>query len=124
MTAVLTLNAGSSSLKFSFWPDGEARTAEGQVERLGPEARLIFEGDAQDIGPADHAAALAAVLKALAPQLEGRSVGGVGHRIVHGGPDRGAPVVLDDPEIAALAALEPLAPLHQPHNLTCLARAV
>ena len=42
---------------------------------------------------------------------------GVGHRVVHGGPVYSEPVVVDGPTLDALAAFEPLAPSHQPHNL-------
>ena len=48
---------------------------------------------------------------------------GVGHRVVHGGPDHGAPLVLDAANTEELAALEPLAPLHQPHNLAAVRAA-
>jgi acetate kinase len=47
----------------------------------------------------------------------------VGHRVVHGGPENAAPVVLDDAEVARLSALTPLAPLHNPANLAAVAVA-
>ena len=126
MTAILTLNAGSSSLKFAVY----AAAAEpelllaGQVENLGPVARLKLKGaPEQEIGPADHATAVRTILQAVEPVLAGRRVAGVGHRIVHGGKAFGAPVELTADILAQLATLVPLAPLHQPHNLAAVAAA-
>lgn len=123
MTAILTLNAGSSSIKFGVY----AAAAEpemlgaGQVENLGPDARLSVEGGTETaIGQADHVAAVRAILGVIAPMLNGRDVACVGHRIVHGGADFGAPVELTPEVLSLLNALIPLAPLHQPHNLAAV----
>ena len=131
--AVLVVNAGSSSLKFALYPrsdaaglgDGASALARGQVDGLQPggQARLCLDGEAPrpiDIGDDDshrHDAALAAMqdhLRRSAPTVQ---VMAVAHRIVHGGPHFRAPVVLDEAVLAMLGTLEPLAPLHQPHNL-------
>ena len=122
MSAVLTLKAGSSSIKFGVYLAGAEPEliARGQVERLGEAAVLEIGGDARDIGPADHAEAVTAILDALGPVLAGRTVAAVGHRVVHGGPDFSAPLRLDDDSIAGLEALVPLAPLHQPHNMAAV----
>lgn len=119
---VLTLNAGSSSVKFGAYDAQDARAplAEGQVENLGPNARLKYAGETRDLGATDHKGALREILSALAPVLEGREVAGVGHRIVHGGVDYAAPIVLDNAALDTLRALVPLAPLHQPHNLAAV----
>lgn len=124
---ILTLNAGSSSIKFALYAHNPelVREASGMVETLGPEARLILtpEGGAAEtraLGRCDHAGAVRAILKALAPLLAGRAVDGVGHRIVHGGPEIDAPRVLTDALLDDLARLQPLAPLHQPHNLAAV----
>ncbi len=129
MSVVLTLNAGSSSVKFSVYGlnGGLALQADGQVERLGGAAQLTLdhEGEREERGveAADHAGALDEILKAVGPVLGGRTVEGVGHRIVHGGADYSAPVRLTDETVAKLSALEPLAPLHQPYNLAGVAAA-
>ena len=47
----------------------------------------------------------------------GARIVGVGHRVVHGGPDHGSPVVVTPAILDELRKLEPLAPLHQPYNL-------
>ncbi|MGR3542645.1 MAG: acetate/propionate family kinase [Hasllibacter sp.] len=94
---VLCVNAGSTSLKLSAFRDG-ARVAAAQRDRL-PEG--------------GHAAALAEMLAGLpAPAA-------AVHRIVHGG-DRAEPARLDRAALAALDALSPLAPLHNPPALAAV----
>ncbi|MEO1688969.1 MAG: hypothetical protein AAFU61_13805, partial [Pseudomonadota bacterium] len=93
--AVLTINAGSSSIKLAvFGPnEGETPGVSALVERIGgPDAaaRIDRAGGARSAvdlsGGAgdDHAGALAAVLPRLA-EAAGRPIGAAGHRIVHGG---------------------------------------
>ncbi|WP_285414649.1 acetate/propionate family kinase [Variovorax sp. efr-133-TYG-130] len=133
--SLLTLNAGSSSIKVALFgaahPGGgdalpSARWS-GQADGLGAglQARLRIR-DAQgktlldeplDGARASHQGALAALLEWHAQQGEGGRIAAVGHRIVHGGTDFVAPVRVDAALLDALAKLEPLAPLHQPHNL-------
>lgn len=127
---ILTLNAGSSSLKFAVFDRKGGRTASGTVEEVGAAARLSVRGPdgsgEQGVDAPDHAAALAVALAALeaAGAVRGTaSVAAVGHRIVHGGSDRKGPAVLDAPTVAALEALIPLAPLHQPHALAAVREA-
>ena len=123
MAAILTLNAGSSSIKFAVYEAGDEprALASGQIDRLGPEARLILSTDgapeSRDVAASDHAAGVAAILEAIRPVLHGREVTGVGHRVVHGGTEFDAPAELTEAVRARLAELIPLAPLHQPHNL-------
>lgn len=131
--AVLTLNAGSSSIKFALFDvaaaeGGDAAPAllRGQVEGLGGTPHLTASGrggetiaeSALDGDRAtDHDSALGTILGLLeARDVAGRIVA-VGHRVVHGGPDHAAPARLDAATIQALDRLAPLAPLHQPHNL-------
>ncbi|RDC71412.1 acetate/propionate family kinase [Rhodovulum sp. 12E13] len=130
MAAILTLNAGSSSIKFGVYAAGDdpASLASGQVDRLGPEARLILEaGDGREeraVEAADHRAGVAAILEAIRPATAGREVAGVGHRVVHGGTRFDAPAELTTEVRDRLAELVPLAPLHQPHNLAAVEAAV
>jgi acetate kinase len=56
-------------------------------------------------------------------KLGGHRIGAAGHRVVHGGRKFTRPVLIDPEVMAALGALVPLAPLHQPHNLGAI-RAV
>ena len=84
MSGILTLNAGSSSIKFCVYRNGSEPEPllAGQVENLGPIARLGVKGqETVEIGPADHAGALRAILNAIDPVLDGLTVTGVGHRI-------------------------------------------
>lgn len=131
---ILTLNAGSSSVKFALYerassPRPPQLVAEGQVESLGANASLTVKSvatgrNAELIGPADHAGALDAILSHESGFLPlGAIVAGVGHRIVHGGKDFAQPRILDHATLAVLEDLAPLAPLHQPHNLAGVAAA-
>ena len=129
--AILTVNAGSSSIKFSIYAAGgePEERLRGQVDRIGGDnAELVIEQDNTgekrfQIGHADHRAAMAAILAHSGQALDGETVAGVGHRVVHGGTDFAAPMRLDDETVDRLAALEPLAPLHQPHNLAAVRAA-
>ncbi|MEM6463601.1 MAG: acetate/propionate family kinase [Pseudomonadota bacterium] len=123
MNAILTLNSGSSSLKFSLYEQlAEPRMVlNGQVEGLGSKPRLIirrgshvtdraFDGNTQS-------EALSGALQALSDNFDDLEVTGVGHRIVHGGQKFYKPQPLTDDVVVELETLNPLAPLHQPHNL-------
>ena len=124
---ILVLNAGSSSLKFSIYIDGdEIPEVSGLIDRIGAGAPAEIKLkdaagaalSAGEVGPvADHGAALRVAIRAMAVHYPDRTIKAVGHRVVHGGPDFAAPVVIDDAVEAALQALVPLAPLHQPHCL-------
>jgi acetate kinase len=119
---VLVLNAGSSSLKFSVFRDGEVDTR-GQIEGIGTGARFSVK-DArgekladEKLEVADSRAAIDVLSKWLRSKYEGGKIAGVGHRVVHGGPRYASPVVVTREILAELKTLTPLAPLHQPHNL-------
>ncbi|MFZ9635101.1 MAG: acetate/propionate family kinase, partial [Alphaproteobacteria bacterium] len=68
-------------------------------------------------GGFDHAAAVRELGAIEDELLGGRRLAAIGHRVVHGGTRFAEPLRVDDEAIAALEALVPLAPLHQPHNL-------
>ncbi len=127
--AILVLNAGSSSVKFAVYErSGEALEPflRGQVAGIGTAAELRLEGEAGVEGAealppgAGHDAALQAALRAVYDRLGGLTLAAAGHRIVHGGRRFTAPVAVDDAVLASLRELEPLAPLHQPHNLAAI----
>jgi acetate kinase len=126
------INAGSSSLKFSFY-EGEKRLLSGQVDGIGaqPEATATGPGG-EAVAPPDLGAAppetpsdvMPALIPWARPYLGGRRLAALGHRIVHGGlhhsrPARVTPELLDE-----LEALVPLAPLHEPHNLAPIRMAM
>ncbi|GGJ20769.1 acetate/propionate family kinase [Neoroseomonas lacus] len=127
--AILVLNAGSSSIKFELFKvvgDHAETRLDGQMEGIGASPHLIARDARRQVladkrwpGPdvADHVAALARIMEGIGPSIEGRNIIAVGHRVVHGGPDLAAPMLVDGPAMEKLRALMPLAPLHQPHNI-------
>jgi len=134
--AVLTLNAGSSSLKFAaFAAEGsEAKLmASGQIEGIGASAKgevktpagktvkLDFDTASAAV---DHRAAMAAILDWLHTAGEDHTVAAVGHRVVHGGPDLVEPTLINPDVVAKLKRLIPLAPLHEPHNIAGIEAAM
>jgi acetate kinase len=130
--AVLVLNAGSSSVKFSLYADAhdDARPAlRGQIDGLqgspsfsarDAQDRVVREETWPDDASLSHADAIAHLLEFLSSEWadSGKSpLGAVGHRVVHGGREFTLPVKIDSAVLAALEQLIPLAPLHQAHNI-------
>jgi acetate kinase len=128
--AILVLNAGSSSLKFTEFlvRDGEALEAgvTGELEELYGRARfhakdakgaIIGEHAWSEDGPPKHAGALGFLFDWRKSNMSAARLAAVGHRVVHGGTIYAAPVRVDSGVVQKLAELVPLAPLHQPHNL-------
>ena len=126
---ILTLNAGSSSVKFAAFAREAASLealATGQIEGLGAKTTFLAQpvsGTKSEYafderhGRVDHHVAVAAILRWLGEARFDREVVAVGHRIVHGGPDFAEPARIDGALLAKLRQFIPLAPLHQPHNL-------
>ncbi|SCK06783.1 acetate/propionate family kinase [Vogesella sp. LIG4] len=122
--ALIAVNAGSATLKFrAYSPDGRTLLARGMVDHFGMEGgvleldagsshqRLTLAGSSRD-------EAVGAMLNLLADHaLQPLAVA---HRVVHGGADYHAPVVLTAEVLDDLAALIPLAPLHQPVSLAVM----
>lgn len=133
MKAVVSLNSGSSSIKFAlFTLDGAGApvlSAGGKIEGIGIAPRLVARSvdgsvvlDRDWAGGAGlgHAALLEDLFGWAGEHLEGYEVLAIGHRVVHGGTDFAAPRRVDEALLAALETLCPLAPLHQPHNLAAI----
>ncbi len=128
--AILVINAGSSSLKFALFDAAPEprRLAGGKVERIGHGARLLAaRGDEAPLAQvlavdADQAQALDAVLQWLDVAMPQAQIAVVGHRVVHGGMEFMAPAPVDEAVLMQLEQLDPLAPLHQPHNLAAIRR--
>jgi acetate kinase len=127
-TAILTVNAGSSSLKVGIFAaeEGLRQIVHGSVQGIGG-ARVRFSAQDEagqpiaDFGwPGDekHAGVFGKLLSWAQSHLGGRRLAAAGHRVVHGGRDLIEPRRLDAGVMAAMDALVPLAPLHQP---LCLA---
>jgi acetate kinase len=130
--AILVLNAGSSSLKFSVFLDGEPPEplVRGQLEGITTQPRFTARDAAgQVIGEHDWAAGTSlghtgAIEYLFAwgrgGALRGNHIVAAGHRVVHGGPKFTQPVRIDPGVLAELEGFVPLAPLHQPHNLAAI----
>jgi acetate kinase len=133
---VLVLNSGSSSVKYQLLdmshPSPTTRgggfpcSAGGAPARHSdiPGSRLasgIVERIGEEGGAADHAAALKQVADELASQglgLDSPELAVIGHRVVHGGTRFTEPTLITDEVVAEIEKLTPLAPLHNPANLT------
>jgi acetate kinase len=122
------MNAGSSSLKFGVYlVDGGLKLWQsGAVEGIGGASRLhVSAADGREVhdGPcdvADHAAALTMLAGLREGPLIRTGLMAFGHRVVHGGPDHNAPVLVDAETLAQIEALSPLAPLHNPPAVAVL----
>jgi acetate kinase len=126
------INAGSSSLKFSFY-EGETRLLSGQVDGIGvqPRARATGPGGEAltppDLGaspPATPSDVMPALIPWARPHLGQRRLAALGHRVVHGGLRHSQPVRVTPALLDELEALVPLAPLHEPHNLAPIRMAM
>ncbi|MFD5632136.1 acetate kinase [Streptomyces sp. NPDC127072] len=126
---VLVLNSGSSSVKYQLLDMRDSsRLAMGLVERIGEETSrlkhtpLLGGAPRETVAPiADHAAALKAVAEELTRDglgLDSPELLAIGHRVVHGGKFFTEPTVIDDTVLAEIERLIPVAPLHNPANLT------
>jgi acetate kinase len=126
------INAGSSSVKFSFY-EGERRILTGQVDGIGarPSASAIGPNgeklEPPDLGatpPTVPSEVLPAILPWARERLDNRRLDALGHRVVHGGLHHSRPARVTPELLAELEALVPLAPLHEPHNLAPIKMAM
>jgi len=126
MSLILVLNSGSSSIKYELIDmAGPVTVAEGLVERIGEETSRV-EHVAQGMSYlierplVDHRAGLAAMAEAFdaTVPVDPAALTAVGHRVVHGGDRFSQPAVIDDEVLDAIRECIPLAPLHNPANLT------
>jgi acetate kinase len=126
------INAGSSSLKFSFY-EGEKRLLTGQVDGIGVRPKANASGaDGEAITPPELGGKPATVPSELLPaiipwareRLNHRQLAALGHRVVHGGMRYSWPARVTPELLTELEALVPLAPLHEPHNLAPIRMAL
>ena len=129
---ILVINAGSSSLKYQLLnPETGVLLAKGLCERIGIDGKFTYkpqiEGkqvlDAVDVAMPTHSEAIQAVLNALVDKDNGvigsmKEIDAVGHRVVHGGEAFNKSVLITDEVMKALEDCIPLAPLHNPANIT------
>jgi acetate kinase len=133
---ILTLNAGSSSIKFALFARSAPVPAQpelvGQIDGIGAVGGQRAHLQAKDAngaalddidialeGPAEaqHKSALRFLVDWLHRHETGWRICGIGHRVVHGAQKFSQPIVLDSAIVDALRGFIPLAPLHQPHNI-------
>ena len=131
---VVVINAGSSSIKFAIYQKNTSSAhlipdAAGQIEGIGTqpgfavkssEGRVLLEQKLTINEAYDHMGALTLILDWLLEYLANGTLLAVGHRVVHGGQHFLAPVLIDASVLAELETLVPLAPLHQPQNLSTI----
>jgi acetate kinase len=135
--AIVVLNGGSSSLKFSIYRieehDDLGLVARGQVESLGHsphfkakdrKGNILADAPLGDAPPgrSGHAEAFGHIARWAREQF-GDGVlrpAAIGHRVVHGGLEFAEPELIDDAVVDKLDRLVPLAPLHQPHNVAVI----
>mgnify|MGYP000442273303 CR=1 FL=1 len=130
--AILSINSGSSSIKFGLFETGDGHVqyaAGGKLEKIGISPRLDVRDRAGDViatrewvGKADltHETLLEDLFGWAQEHLPHRPIAAVGHRVVHGGTGFTAPVLVDEAILQQLEGLCALAPLHQPHNLAAI----
>ena len=127
--AIFVINAGSSSIKFKLYRvlgDDISVLIAGALDGIGTSPRLrakdhagnvMVERDFARVEIATSSQAQAMIGDWLAPLIAEHNLIGVGHRVVHGGPNYSQPVLVDDAVMQTLASFIPLAPLHQLTNL-------
>ena len=123
---VLTINAGSSSIKLACYEvtDAPRRLFEGVIENIG-EASATFvvngidqaDNSSQSVEAQDHAAAAEILVNWLKQQIDSSTVSAIGHRIVHGGPKYYEPCVIDETVVKNLGDLTLFDPEHLPTEL-------
>lgn len=124
---VLVINSGSSSIKYQLVdPETGASIASGLVERIGESVSHLeheYNGETTELNDpiADHGEGLRLVIDMFnekGPKLDDVGIKAVGHRVVQGGKYFDKAVLIDDEVQALIDELSPLAPLHNPANLS------
>jgi len=126
MRQILTINAGSSSIKFAWFEAAASiqRVLKGSIERIGSDAatlrvesRQAADVQSHQIAARDHAQAADELMQWLASRGERSQLSAIGHRIVHGGTRYHAPAAIDPRMLAALHELSPVDPEHLPQEI-------
>jgi acetate kinase len=126
---ILTINCGSSSVKYSFYNTAdESRQGRGLVERIGISGtRLVHHGPGGEVKRELGSVGFDEALKEIVNELTAKATGSVGsigeisivaHRVVHGGERFSEAALITDEVLAQIEVLNPLAPLHNPVNVS------
>jgi acetate kinase len=123
---ILTINGGSSSIKFALFEAGDSlrRVLQGRIERIGlPDAALVVndlkqsETLSRQVAAPDHRSAAGLLLDSLEQRIGRGKLDAVGHRVVHGGAAYREPQRITPHMIAALNKLSPFDPEHLPEEI-------
>jgi acetate kinase len=123
---ILTINGGSSSIKFALFEAGDSlqRILEGGIERIGlPGAALRVKGlDQADnfsrpVTAPDHTVAVGALMDWIEQRIGRDALTAVGHRVVHGGPKYCDPTLITKEMVEELRQLKPFDPEHLPEEI-------
>ena len=123
---ILTINGGSSSIKFALFEGGDTlrRLIEGVIERIGfPEASLRVKGlnpadnFSRPVAAQDHAAAVSVLMDWVVERSGRDTLTAVGHRVVHGGPKYNEPQLITTEMVEDLHRLSPFDPEHLPEEI-------
>ncbi len=123
---ILTINGGSSSIKFAVFEAGEAlrRMLDGEIERIGsPEATLRVKGVnpednfSRSVTAPDHVVAAGALMDWIEERSRRETLTAVGHRVVHGGPKYSEPQRITAEMVQELHDLSPFDPEHLPEEI-------
>jgi acetate kinase len=123
---ILTINGGSSSIKFALFEAGDSlrRILDGGIERIGlPEATLRVKGMDQadnfsrSVTAPDHTVAVGVLMDWIEERSGRDALTAVGHRLVHGGPKYNKPQRITAEMIEELHQLSPFDPEHLPEEI-------
>jgi acetate kinase len=127
---VLTVNGGSSSIKFALYKRGQNYFSQknssdpfisGQIERIGSaEARLRVGDERRTVAAADHAQAVLRLVEWFQEHGGLDDVAAIGHRIVHGGQHYAQPARVTPEMLAELKRLVPIDPTHLPGEIALI----
>lgn len=131
--AILTVNAGSSSIKFALFPlahpIAQKAVLSGQIDGIGADVtKLIAKDrsgtkvvnrDLQGVGgnPVNHDSAFNDLFSWFTEAYKDFEIVAVGHRVVHGGELYSSPTIIKADVLKHLQDFIPFAPLHEPHNI-------
>jgi acetate kinase len=123
---ILTINGGSSSIKFAMFEAGDPpkRILDGRIERIGlPEATFHVKGMneadnfSRPVTAPDHTVAVGALMDWIEQRSARDTLTAVGHRVVHGGPKYSEPALITKEMVEELRQLKPFDPEHLPEEI-------
>ncbi len=124
--AVLTVNGGSSSIKFALFQaeEGLRRILGGRIEGIGlAEGKFVVKGAgpadsfSKSVVASDHKVAVNILMDWIQGRIQGGALAAVGHRVVHGGPKYWEPQPITTEMLAELRVLSPFDPEHLPEEI-------